>query len=58
MSNPSALDAANWINGQRVTEGTRKESIDPATYNVIGTYPDDGLNAAKKSGCGCQSGIP
>ena len=49
MSKPSALEASNWINGQRVTQGARKESIDPATYNVIGTYPDDGLNAAKQA---------
>ncbi|WP_204251219.1 aldehyde dehydrogenase family protein [Elioraea rosea] len=39
--------AFNWINGVQRSEGTLKESIDPASYGVIGHYPDDGLNAAK-----------
>lgn len=45
----TALEAANWINGQRSTHGARKASINPATYDVIGHYPDDGLNAAQQA---------
>ncbi|MGE7990191.1 aldehyde dehydrogenase family protein [Pseudomonas sp. NPDC089554] len=39
--------AFNWIDGVLRADGTKRESIDPATYNVIGCYPDDGLAAAK-----------
>ena len=39
--------ASNWINGVQQSSGTLRESIDPATYAVIGCYPDDGLEAAK-----------
>lgn len=39
--------AFNWINGIEYCEGPMKDSIDPATYEVIGRYPDDGLVAAK-----------
>lgn len=38
--------AFNWIDGAQRSSGTWRESIDPATYTVIGRYPDDGLNAA------------
>lgn len=48
MKNPqNDLSARNWIGGEWITNGPRKTSIDPATYNPIGQYPDDGLNAAK-----------
>lgn len=39
--------AFNWIDGSQCQEGQLKQSIDPATYNVIGNYPDYGLEAAK-----------
>ena len=39
--------ASNWINGQWDTTGTQKPSLNPATYEVIGHYPDNGLAAAK-----------
>lgn len=45
--NSEPRKAFNWINGARCSEGALKESIDPATYNVIGYYPDDGLEAAR-----------
>ena len=38
--------AANWINGIPRFDGVPKESIDPATYQVIGSYPDNGRAAA------------
>lgn len=38
--------AANWINGVPRFEGPLHDSIDPATYQVIGNYPENGLNAA------------
>lgn len=41
--------AFNWINGSQCQEGPLKESIDPATYDVIGHYPDAGLQAAKSA---------
>lgn len=47
-TNDEALRKAfNWIDGVLRAEGTRRESIDPATYQVIGYYMDDGLAAAK-----------
>lgn len=49
MSKTPELTAFNWIDGQRLTQGARRESIDPATYQVIGHYPDDGLAAAKQA---------
>lgn len=39
--------AFNWIDGAQLCEGLSKSSIDPATYEVIGQYPDNGLEAAK-----------
>lgn len=45
----NSLQASNWIGGQRSQEGASKTSIDPATYRVIGAYPDDGLNAARSA---------
>ncbi|WP_313319967.1 aldehyde dehydrogenase family protein [Stenotrophomonas sp.] len=41
--------AANWINGVPRFDGPLRDSINPATYEVIGNYPDDGLNAAISS---------
>lgn len=38
--------AFNWIDGVQRSDGEFKESIDPATYSVIGRYPDNGLNTA------------
>jgi len=41
--------AYNWIGGVQRSEGPLKESLDPATYNVIGHYPDNGLTAARSA---------
>ena len=41
--------AYNWIGGVQRSEGPMSESIDPATYNVIGHYPDNGLLAARSA---------
>jgi acyl-CoA reductase-like NAD-dependent aldehyde dehydrogenase len=46
-NNSEPRKAFNWIDGARRWGGALRESIDPATYNVIGQYPDDGLAAAK-----------
>lgn len=43
------MHAANWIGGKFSTDGTPRESIDPATYDVIGSYPDNGLVAAREA---------
>ena len=32
--------ALNWINGEWVDSGHHKDSINPATYEVIGQYAD------------------
>ncbi len=49
MASHSATNrrAFNWINGSQCLEGELRASIDPSTYNVIGYYPDNGLEAAK-----------
>ncbi|WP_296994752.1 aldehyde dehydrogenase family protein [Thalassospira sp. UBA1131] len=39
--------AFNWINGVQTTDGELKPSIDPATYDIIGYYPENGLPAAE-----------
>lgn len=39
--------ALNWIGGEWVGSDKISESINPATYQVIGTYADGGLDAAK-----------
>jgi acyl-CoA reductase-like NAD-dependent aldehyde dehydrogenase len=41
--------AFNWIDGSQCQDGASKQSIDPATYDVIGHYPDNGLEAAKSA---------
>lgn len=41
--------AFNWIDGSQRREGLSKVSIDPATYDAIGHYPDYGLEAARSS---------
>jgi betaine-aldehyde dehydrogenase len=41
--------AFNWIDGSQRQEGQSKVSIDPATYDVIGHYPDNGLEAARSA---------
>lgn len=41
--------AANWINGVPRFDGPLRDSIDPASYRVIGNYPDNGLSAAMAS---------
>jgi acyl-CoA reductase-like NAD-dependent aldehyde dehydrogenase len=43
----AALKASNWIAGKHDAAGTSRDSIDPATYEVIGSYPDNGLASAK-----------
>lgn len=42
-SNP----ALNWVGGEWVGSDTIRESINPATYEVIGTYADGGVETAK-----------
>lgn len=49
MGKATDRKAFNWINGVQIFDGPLKESIDPATYDVIGHYPDDGLTAAKSA---------
>ena len=39
--------ALNWIGGEWVGSDSIHESINPATYEVIGTYADGGVDAAK-----------
>jgi len=41
--------AYNWIGGVQRSEDAPRESIDPATYNIIGHYPDNGLVAARSA---------
>src|SRR4051794_7183009 len=41
--------ASNWINGVERVDGMLKESINPATYEVIGSYPDNGLAMAMEA---------
>lgn len=41
--------ALNWINGQWVDSSMHKESINPATYDVIGTYADATLADAEQA---------
>lgn len=38
--------AKNWINGTFVSSASLSISINPATYERIGDYPDDGGAAA------------
>lgn len=42
----TAFSAHNWIDGTFVSSSKRGRSIDPATYETIGDYPDDGGAAA------------
>ncbi|HGN8625351.1 aldehyde dehydrogenase family protein [Pseudomonas aeruginosa] len=39
--------ALNWIDGQWVDSDRVRESINPATYEVIGTYADAGVDIAE-----------
>jgi acyl-CoA reductase-like NAD-dependent aldehyde dehydrogenase len=41
--------AKNWINGSFVTSPSRQNSINPATYETIGEYPDEGEAAARSA---------
>ena len=43
MNNTTAL---NWIDGEWMDSIDHKNSINPATYEVIGSYADGGLHAA------------
>ena len=47
--------AFNWINGQRSSDGPLRPSIDPATYAVIGQYPENGLAAASQAVAAAKS---
>ncbi len=47
MHAPLTSPARNWIGGQFETSDRLKESIDPATQQVIGLYADAGLEAAQ-----------
>ncbi len=44
-SNPTV--ALDWIDGAWVGAEQVRESINPATYEVIGAYADGGLEAAR-----------
>jgi hypothetical protein len=39
--------ALNWIDGAWIGAEQVRESINPATYEVIGAYADGGLDAAQ-----------
>jgi betaine-aldehyde dehydrogenase len=39
--------ALNWIGASRVADGPMEPSINPATYEQIGSYPANGLGPAK-----------
>lgn len=41
--------AHNWVDGQFVGASDVRQSINPATHEVIGTYADAGLEAAQRS---------
>ncbi|WJH38279.1 aldehyde dehydrogenase family protein (plasmid) [Aliirhizobium terrae] len=41
--------AKNWIDGSFVTSPSRQSSINPATYETIGDYPDYGETAARSA---------
>lgn len=41
--------AKNWIDGRFVTSPSRQSSINPATYETIGDYPDEGEIAARSA---------
>ncbi|MDP2698539.1 aldehyde dehydrogenase family protein [Thalassospira sp.] len=41
--------AFNWINGVQTNDGKLKPSIDPATYDIIGYYPENGIEAVKSA---------
>lgn len=47
MGKSDARKALNLINGVQSFDGISKDSIDPAAYEVIEHYPDNGLEAAK-----------
>ena len=49
MTDTTLRQAANWIDGNFTSEGVRRDSIDPATYDVIGSFPDRGLEAAREA---------
>jgi betaine-aldehyde dehydrogenase len=42
----TATTALNWIDGEWIDSGHHRESIDPATYQIIGTYADGGVAEA------------
>lgn len=45
----TTYSSKNWISGAFVTSSKRGRSIDPATYEAIGEYPDDGGAAARSA---------
>ncbi|WP_244614492.1 aldehyde dehydrogenase family protein [Agrobacterium fabrum] len=45
----TTFSASNWIDGTFVSSSKRGRSIDPATYETIGDYPDDGGAAAQSA---------
>lgn len=47
--------AQSWINGEWTGSETYNESINPATYEVIGTYAEGGLHAAQQGIQAAQS---
>ena len=50
----SMRHAAHWINGEWRTIGTKGNSVDPATGEVIGTYCDGGLLVAQDAVCAAR----
>ncbi|MDI3273705.1 aldehyde dehydrogenase family protein [Pseudomonas sp. AL03] len=45
----NSTPALNWIDGQWLDSGVYKDSIDPATYELIGQYAEGGLNEAQQA---------
>lgn len=45
----SSYNGRNWIGGRHASASRLTTSIDPATYQPIGDYPDDGAKAAAAS---------
>ncbi|WP_394824818.1 aldehyde dehydrogenase family protein [Pendulispora albinea] len=50
MANEHTKLALHWIDGQWVDSGLHRDSIDPATYQVIGRYADAGVTPLVQRG--------
>ena len=51
------LEASHWINGEWISEGTGKESVDPASGIVIGHYSMATLDDVHRFCGGCEEGV-